>query len=262
MAEFNNFYQRAVYYDIVFSRDVTCEIDFVAAVYRQLVGREPAALLDLACGPGYHARAFAARGGRAVGLDLREEMLALAASCAAAEGVQVEWIAADMRSLRLEQPVDVALNVFDGIDCLHSTQDLVAHMRAIAANLTPQGLYIIDVTHPRYTTFNHYEPFCYAGQRDGVTVRIDWATNHPVVDPLTSTVVTQIEMHVDDHGQQFVIVDTACERVLSAQEITLLAELSGVLRPVAWYGAYDMGQPLDSSSGAQRMIALLQKIDG
>jgi SAM-dependent methyltransferase len=262
MAEFNNLYQRAVYYDVVFKRDVMPEIDFIKEVYCQHHGRPPRALLDLACGPGYHARAFARQGGRAVGLDLREEMLHFAAEQAAAEGVtSVEWVAADMRSLELDAPVDVALNAFDGIDCLTSNEDLIAHFRAIAANLTPGGLYLIDVTHPRLTDFSCYQPVIFAGSRDGIDVEIRWATNQPVFDPVTHIADTELELHIQDHGKQFVIKDTARERLVSGQEITLLSMLAGGLTPVAWYGAYDLNQPLQQSPDAPRMIAVLQKVE-
>src|SRR5690606_21290530 len=148
--------------------------------------KSPFSLLDLACGPGYHARSFAKRGLRAVGLDLREEMIAFAQACASQEGCEVEWVAQDMRYLRLETPVGVAINVFDGIDCLLTNTDLVAHLRAIAANLTPGGLYFIDVTHPRETFFNFYGDFVYTGQRDEIAVQVIWGTNKPQVDPLTN----------------------------------------------------------------------------
>ncbi len=262
MAEFNNLYQRAVYYDIVFDRDVSSEIEFVAALYRQCHGVDPRAVLDLACGPGYHARAFAKRYGRAVGLDLRPEMLALGAERAAQDGVQVEWLSADMRYFTLPEPVDIALNVFDGIDCLNTNRDLVAHFRAVAANLTPGGLYCIDVTNPRYTSFSHYEPVSFHGKREGIAVDIYWATNNPAFDPVTGVSHTQLEIHINDHGERFVISDVAHERVLSGQEIALLAELSGVFQPIGWYGGYDLNMPFTNAPDHLRMIAVLQQTAG
>lgn len=258
MAQFQNLYQRAFYYDIVFHRDVTPEIDFIAEVYRQCVGENPRSLVDLACGPGYHARAATRRGLRAVGLDLHQEMVAFAAERATQEGLNIEWIAADMRAMRLHDPVDIALNAFDGIDCLLTTHDLVAHFRAIADNLTPRGLYFIDVTHPRMSTFYHYGDFHYTGSLNGTSVRVNWAVNNPQIDPLTGISHTEIEIRIQENGGETVIIDQADERVFTAQEITLLSELSGALQPVRWYGAYDTNVSLDSPH-AERMIAVLQK---
>jgi SAM-dependent methyltransferase len=260
MAEYNYFYQKAMYYDIVFHRDVSREIDFIREVYRQLVGGEAAALLDLACGPGYHARDFAKRGFRAVGLDLRTEMIGFAQQCAEQEGVSVDWIAADMRYVELDQPVDVVINMFDGIDCLNHNDDIIAHLRAMAGNMTPGGLYFMDVTHPRDLGYGGYTmPFIYRGERDGVKVEIEWATNNPQIDPVNSTYLTEVTMRVNDHGEEIVTVDTACERILTGQEIVMLCELSGALKPVAWYGDFNIEQPLDSSPQSRRMITVLQK---
>lgn len=259
MAEFHQVYQRAVYYDIVFKRDVSHEIDFVMHIYDQYVGHKPKSLLDLACGPGYHAREFAGRGLHAVGLDIREEMLAFAAAEAAQEAVEVTWIAADMRHLQLDTPVDVAINVFDGIDCLLSNDDLVAHFQAIAHNLHDNGLYFIDVTHPRLISFSHYPAFQYSGQRGDVAVTIHWRGNPDHIDLVKGVAHTEVEMVVRDGNHTHTFHDVAQERFLNAQEIALLARCSGVLEPIAWYGEYDLNQPLTTAPAATRMIAVLQK---
>ncbi|MCB2108659.1 MAG: hypothetical protein KDE14_13210, partial [Rhodobacteraceae bacterium] len=70
MAEFNQVYARAAYYDIVFRRDVSHEVDFLLAEYKRLNGRDAASMLEIACGPGYHARQFARRGLATHRLDL------------------------------------------------------------------------------------------------------------------------------------------------------------------------------------------------
>ena len=67
MAEHNNLYQHVAYYDLIFERDVSREVDFVIAAYRHYAGRKSQATLEVACGPGYHTRAFARRGLRAIG---------------------------------------------------------------------------------------------------------------------------------------------------------------------------------------------------
>jgi len=261
MAEFNEVYRRAIYYDIAFGRDVSHEIDFVMDVYRHHHdGKTPTSLLDLACGPAYHARNFASHGLRAVGLDLREEMLAFADDLAQQDGVTVEWLSADMRHLNMAQPVDVAINVFDGIDCLLTNDDLIAHLSAIADNLTDGGLYFIDVTNPRFTSFTYYEPFCYTGERDGIFVEIRWKGDYTRIDPINHVASTEVEMIVNDRGQVQVFTDKAQERILTAQEIILLANLSGRLQVVGWYGDYDITQPFDYSAASTRMIAVLQKI--
>ncbi|MBI1876755.1 MAG: class I SAM-dependent methyltransferase [Chloroflexi bacterium] len=259
MAEHNNLYQNVVYYDLVFERDVSREVDFLMAACRRYSGREPQATLEVACGPGYHTRALARRGLRAIGLDLNGAMIALARRKDGGESLNTTWIEADMRHIQLSEPVDVVFCIFDGLDALASNTDLVQHFRAIGASLTAGGLYLVDLTHPRECSFWHYTPFCYAGERDGVSVEIQWATNNPHFDLVTNLAHVELEMRINDHGQKWVVHDSARERLLLPQEICLLAELSGVLQVVGWYGDFDLAQPLDDSPASRRMIAILQK---
>lgn len=259
MAGHHELYRRAYYYDIALARDVSHEIDFLSSVYRRYIGRQLQSVLDLACGPGYHARAFARRGVRAVGLDLHPEMIRFAAEQASSDGVQVDWIAADMRHFQLAKPVDMAICMFDGIDALVKNEDLVLHLRSVGSSLNPQGLYLIDLTHPREVDYDHYADFIYSGEREGVRVEIIWGTNKPKADLVTAVVDTEIEVRIDDRAKLIVFHDSAQERMLFPQELVLLAELSGALRVVGWHGDYDVDQPLDYSSNSRRMICVMQR---
>jgi SAM-dependent methyltransferase len=260
MAEHLNLYQQALYYDTIFDRDVEREVDFVTDVYERYAEREgPNSVIDMACGPGYHALAFAKRGVRAVGLDLRPEMLELGAQKAVAAGVVVEWLATDMRSFELSEPVDAAFIMFDGLDALLTDEDLVNHFQAVARNLTPGGIYIVDLTHPRECSIQGYSTFEYKGSRNGAEVKIHWATNSPSFDPITGVAQVELEMHVKDKGKQFVVKDSAFERFMSSAEIRLLAKLSRQMQVVGWHGDHDIDQPFDNSPASRRMIAVLQK---
>lgn len=259
MAEHNLLYQKAHYYDIVFERDVGPECDFLAGLLRRHAGREPASVLDIASGPGYHAREFSRRGLRAVGLDLREEMVEYARQRDSQEGLSGEWVAADMRDFQLEEPVDIAFTLFDGFDALRTNDDLVRHLRAVGRNLEPGGLYVVDLTHPRDCGFFEYGDFVYRGERAGVSVEIRWAVNRPSFDVVSSLAHTEIELRANDGGEEVVLRDSATERYHFPQELELLGRLSGVLSVVAWHGDFDLAQPLDSSERSRRMIAVYQK---
>ena len=261
MAEYNQVYQRAFYYDIALRRDVSREADFIMAVYRHWTGSELQSVLDVACGPAYHARALAQRGVRAIGLDLRPEMLEFAQDQAVAEGVRVEWLAADMRSFQLKNPVDMAICMFDGLDALLTHQDIDQHLRTIAANLTPRGLYLLEQTHPRDSSYQHYGQFRYTGEQNGIAVDLIWAVNNPAFDLVTGVAQVEIEMRIQENGHLQTIRDTARERLLLPQELRLLVEQAHLFQIVGWYGDFDLHQPLDNSPNSRRMITVLQKID-
>lgn len=261
MAQHDQLYQRAVYYDIALQRDVSREAAFIPAVFERHTGRSLASILDIACGPGYHARALARRGVQATGLDYSPGMITLAREYAAQDGVDVAWLQADMRDFRLDAPVDMAICMFDGVDALLTNDDFLRHLRTVAANLNPGGLYLVDCTHPRICSYQHYGDYRYEGERDGVHVEIHWATNAPRIDPVTGVAEVALEMHVNGTGEKQVIRDVARERCLTGPELRLLAALSGEFSIVGWYGDADLDQPLSQSPQAQRMIAVFQKED-
>jgi len=186
-------------------------------------------------------------------------MLELGDAWSAAEGARVEWLTADMRDFRLDQPVDLAICMFDGLDALPTNDDIVRHLRAVARSLSPHGLYVLEYTHPRDCSVQRYGDFRYAGRRDGIEVEVTWAIEPPVVDLVAGTVEVVIELRVNDRGWPLRIIDTAKERFLLPQEIVLLAERSGVLEVAGWYGDFDLGQPLDMSPPSRRMIGVLRK---
>lgn len=259
MAQHEALYQRAVYYDVALRRDVAPDVAFLLDVYARHHGGRPQTALEVACGPGYHARALARCGLSALGLDLYAPMLELARAQAAAEGVAVDWLVADMRRFQLPRPVDLACCLFDGIDALVDDDDVVTHFQAVAANLAPGGLYVVDCTHPRICSYAHYGDYRYEGRREGLHVVIDWATNAPAIDPATGVADVEVVLRVEEEGAAVQeIRNSARERCFTAPELRLLARLSGVFRVVGWYGAYRIDQPLDTSPEADRMIAVFQ----
>lgn len=259
MAEFTELYARAHWYDIALGRDVRREIAFVEQAFARLAGRPLASVLEIACGPGYHTRGFARRGVAATGLDLMPEMVALARELAEAEGVQATWIAADMRDFRLAQPVDAILTMYDALDCLADQDDVIAHFRNVAANLNPDGIYVLEFTHPHDTGFADYGSFAYEGERDGTKVVVEWATNGAAYHPLTMVAEVEVRMTVTENGTERVFVDRASERMFTAPEIAALARLSGGLTLAASYGDFDVDRPLDMGPAPRRMILVLRR---
>jgi SAM-dependent methyltransferase len=260
VGEYIDIYRRAYYYDIAFRRDVTGEVEFLIELYRRHGHRPLRSMVDIACGPGYHSKAFAARGIKTYALDLQPEMVEFARSLAPES--DIHYLASDMRDFTLPVPVDLALNSFDSIDCLETHEQIVDHFGAVARNLTASGLYVIELTHPKDCSPSHYGDFRYDGERDGVRVVVDWAVNKPKFDPLTQIVECEVVMEVDDHGQRKTFRETARERFLSLPELVDLAQRSGALSFMRAYGDFRFDQPFDNSPGARRMIVVLRASHG
>lgn len=260
MTEYNRQYALARFYDIAFERDVTREVDFMSALFMKHAGRPLTSFLELGCGPGYHARAFARRGlPRSAGLDLCEEMIELARARAREEGARVSWSVGDMRDFRAAGPYDLIACPLDGADCLLTNDDIKRHFRAVAANLKPDGLYLLDVTHPRDCSTLGYGRHTYAGERDGCRVTIEWGLN-PVADALAQSVVSEIHVRVSEGGgPEQIFSRQARERILFAQEVAALADASGALEVCGYFGDYDLGRPFDNSPASRRLLVALRR---
>jgi SAM-dependent methyltransferase len=259
MAELNDLYRYAVYYDIVFRRDVDPEVDFLIELARGYQGRTLRRVLDVGCGPGYHAKAFARRGLTATGLDWCDAMIRFAREEATREAVTIDWRVGDMRSFELAEPVDLALCLFDSIDGLSSIEDFVEHFRAVAANLTADGLYVIGQSHQRDTGLIGYGPFHYQAERAGCRVELDWATDVKT-HTLTQTADVEIVVQVNDHGVETVLRHRTVESFATPPFLIATARLSGVLEALDWYGDYRLTQPYDDSPASNYCISVFRKL--
>jgi len=108
-------------------------------------GVQSTSLADVACGTGTFALAMAAKGWDVVGIDASEAMLAQARAKAAAQGRAVRWIQQDMRSLRLEQPVSLVTCLYDSLNYMLTSDDLLQAFRSAHRCLTPGGWYVFDM---------------------------------------------------------------------------------------------------------------------
>ena len=117
----------------------------------------PGRLLDLGCGTGRLLIPFARRGYEVLGVDLSEEMLRVAGTKAAAEGVSAQFLRANITELD-----GLPGGGFDYAACLFSTLGMVSgaeQRRRVAANayrlLRPGGCFVLHV-HNRW--FNFWDP--------------------------------------------------------------------------------------------------------
>lgn len=104
-------------------------------------------VLDLGCGPGRHSLALARRGVDVVGVDHSEEFVALAREAAAAEGLTVEFRAADVRDLDEHEAFDAVICLCQGGFGLLGGSDDEAVIARYAGALRPGGRMALSAFH-------------------------------------------------------------------------------------------------------------------
>lgn len=104
----------------------------------------PGTALDAGCGAGNEAIWLAQRGWTTTGADLAPSALARAAERAAAAGVDVTWVEADLSAWTPQQPFDLVTTFY-----AHPTGDQLDFYRRIADWVAPGGtLLIVGHLHP------------------------------------------------------------------------------------------------------------------
>lgn len=108
-------------------------------------GQRPSSVLDLACGTGNTVIPFARRGYKAFGLDLAEEMIALARAKAWEAGLVIDFRVGDIRDFEMNEPVELVTCFHDGLNYLLSGDDLRKAFACAAESLAEGGLFIFDL---------------------------------------------------------------------------------------------------------------------
>ena len=244
-------------YEIAFSyRDIERECDFLTAVYRRVTGRDPSSVLELACGPGQHARAFAARGLRVAALDASPEMTAYVRSRLPDAVV----LTADMADFRLPLRVDLAFTLLDSLPYLTTNERLVAHLRCVHRALRPGGVYVVELRHPAEVWFSRPREGgqTWTMERDGVRVTTHWGLEVQV-DPIAQT-ERVLSRFVVERGHERRVVDAwGLLRPLLPQEFLALVELAGGWSFAGWWGDFDLDRPLTPDPPSWRFIIALRR---
>ena len=139
----------SLFYD-AFMQDVDygAWCDFYEECFRKFSTVNVERIVDIGCGTGSITVPMAARGYKMTGLDLSEEMLALAAKKAEDAGTDIRFLGSDMRSFNLGFRADAAICSFDCVNYLLKTDDVEAALWHAHENIEKGGILIFDVATP------------------------------------------------------------------------------------------------------------------
>ena len=104
-----------------------------------------AKVCDLCCGVGRHSLELARRGFELAGVDRTASYLAKARARAKDEGLNVEFIAADVRSFIRPEAFDVVLNLFTSFGYFEDDDDNAKMLENINASLKPAGRLVVEI---------------------------------------------------------------------------------------------------------------------
>lgn len=115
-----------------------------AEIARNLTLSPPATILDLGCGAGVHAIAFAARGFAVTAVDRTRLLLDRAGAEATARSLAIEFVEADMRDFVRPAAFDLACSLYASFGYFDD-DDNARVLRNIRASLRDGGTLLLDV---------------------------------------------------------------------------------------------------------------------
>jgi SAM-dependent methyltransferase len=203
-----------------------------AAFVHALLGEPGGRLLDVACGSGRHAAAFAQLGYDVSGIDLNDGLLEHARRNVPAG----RFVCADMREADLGETFAAVTCLFDAIGYPLTNDGVVASLRTIARHLAPGARCAIEFLHA---------PAMLAGARPVGVRRLDLGDGDTLVriaqttlDPVAHTMAVDyelIELRADGRYERS--AERQGNRFFGVDEMAALLGLAG-LRPERMVAAY------------------------
>ena len=219
------------------------ETDFL---FRALGVKAGDAVLDLACGHGRHAIDMARRGLRVTGVDLSPRYLELAAEDAKAAGVEVRWLARDMRSLDFAGEFEGAYSFFTSFGYYGDAEN-DAVVEQLARALRPGGRLLLDLVNrdrmlaqPPGRTWNQRE--------DGGLLMEEFT-----LDPRTSRLRVRVTLIESSAGPR--PIKEYDVRLYTCAELTALLARHGLTVREVWGGADGSAYSAES----RRLVVLAAK---
>ncbi|MCL2445304.1 MAG: class I SAM-dependent methyltransferase [Oscillospiraceae bacterium] len=154
------------------TEDTENQVEFIIQAL-QLQGGER--ILDLACGYGRHALAFARRGFCVVGVDITQELVDDASESALKHGLNATFICADIRAVEFESEFDVVLNLADGaIGYLETDEENLKIFDVIARALKPGGKHFMDICNAEHAQRFFPKRHWQLGEKELALAAFDW----------------------------------------------------------------------------------------
>ncbi len=212
-------------------------------------------VLELMCGTGRVAIPIAEKGVNVVGLDASEPMLQQAKSKAAAKGLDVQWVKADVRDFKLDKKFNVIFIPINSVTHLHDLNSIKACFRCVREHLALDGRFIIDVFTPDLNILirdpNKRYPVAHYDDPDGGGPVV--VTENNVYDPASQINHIKWYHQIDDGDERVVELNM---RILFPQELDELLVYNGFTIEHK-FGNYDQS-PYDSASPKQLMVCGLK----
>jgi ubiquinone/menaquinone biosynthesis C-methylase UbiE len=199
--------------------------------YLSLPGQPPQTILDMGCGTGLLACAFAARGHQVTGADPAAAMLAVARGRPG--GDQVRWIETDAAGLSVPTRFDLVVLTGHVFQLLLGDDDVRAALDTLGRHLAPGGRIAFETRNPEVREWQYWTP---RETRQRIETTAGPADVHYDISSVTGQLVSYETCIRFPDGERVVVPDTL--RFMDQAELAGFLTEAG-LADVTWYGDWD-----------------------
>lgn len=140
-----SWYDYPHYYDVGFREDTPREAKFFEKAFAKYIPGKVKRVFEPGCGSGRLVVEMAERGFQVTGLDLNQPALDYCKEQLDKKGLKATLMNGDMTAFELKRPADAAFNTINTFRHLLTEEDAVKHLKCVAANLRPGGIYILGL---------------------------------------------------------------------------------------------------------------------
>jgi ubiquinone/menaquinone biosynthesis C-methylase UbiE len=164
-----SYYHLAEYYDMLMD-DIDYKVwcNFIEEILK-VYSCQPHNILDTACGTGNITIPMSLKGYNLIGVDISEEMLAIAENKARNKKLNIKFIKQNMTNLALNKSFDAVLCMCDGVNYIVEEEAIHKYFKTVFNVLNKGGVFIFDVSSSyklrnilgNTTFFQEKDDFCY-----------------------------------------------------------------------------------------------------
>lgn len=203
-----------------------------------------AKILDAACGSGRHSISLARKGFDVTGFDLSKVLLDIAKESAEADGLDIDFINADIREITFCKKFNLIINLFTSFGYFHLDEENFAFIHKSPKWLKPGGYFAFDYLNKDYLVSN-YEPYSERIVGDKTFKEKRYIENSRIVKEIKIIQTDGIERMFTESVKLY-----SKEKILNE-----FSEAGFKLQNI--YGDYDGGEY--SSANSERLIMILSK---
>ncbi len=209
-------------------------------------------VLELACGTGRVVNTLAIEGFRVTGIDNSETMLSEARRKSASQGIDVEWVRADVRRFELGNTFPLIIFPFRTIATLLSAEDLEACLSCVKKHLKAGGRFIIDAFNPdldilRHSSEERYPFVEYPDPEGNGTIAVTYSNIYDAASQ-----INRMKLFFKLPSQTEEVIEALNLRMYFPRELDALLEYNGFIIEDK-FGDYEES-PFISSAGLQLLV--------